>query len=63
MKLNGISIDKESYHSDVTSIYKKESPKAKKEEDGFLGKLGGFFGCGASKDNKKSKWSVCYIYY
>jgi hypothetical protein len=25
--------------------------------------LGGFFGCGASKDNKKSKWSVCYIYY
>jgi len=27
----------------------------KKEDDGFLSKLGGFFGCGASKDNKKSK--------
>ena len=55
MKLNGISIDKESYISATTSINKQESPKVKKEEDGFLGKLGGFFGCGASKDNKKSK--------
>ena len=55
MKLNGISIDKESYYSAATSINKQESPKGKKEDDGFLSKLGGFFGCGASKDNNKSK--------
>lgn len=55
MKLNGISIDKESFHSVATSINKQESPNGKKEDDGFLNKLGGFFGCGASKDNKKSK--------
>ena len=53
MKLNGISIDKESCYSVATSINKQESPK--KEDDGFLSKLGGFFGCGASKDNKKAK--------
>lgn len=55
MKLNGISIDKESNHSIATSINKQESPQRKKEDDGFLSKLGGFFGCGASKDNKLNK--------